>query len=264
MTSNRDDFFRELRAALSSGQVSGERSDPRISESDNDIFLRAHAVEDLIADQATDLLDRLANSAEVAGWFVYRAENAEEALGQVVDIVRSLGVTSVVRSCHQVLSCLELERPLRSKGVEVTTMAKDDRQNRPPNPADHETEVKSVTEVHSSAALREIAISAGLGLTGADYAIAETGSVVLAARQGVSRIVSLVPPVHIAVVKRGSVLPGLDELFTLMRRDYGNEDLASYVNIISGPSRSADIEYTLVTGVHGPAETHMILLNDGN
>jgi len=76
----------------------------------------------------------------------------------------------------------------------------------------------------------------------------------------VGRLVSLLPPIHIAIVERGQVLPTLDELFTLRRRDFLDGNLGSYMNLISGPSRSADIEYTLVTGVHGPGEVHMILV----
>jgi L-lactate utilization protein LutC len=145
-----------------------------------------------------------------------------------------------------VLARLGVDGPLSADGIDVTKMARDDAKDLD-DPSSH----------------RAAAIDAGLGLTGADYAIAETGSVVLAAGQGVSRIVSLVPPVHVAVVERGSVVPSLDELFTLLRRDYGEQDWASYVNIISGPSRSADIEYTLVTGVHGPGEVHLVLLDEG-
>ena len=110
------------------------------------------------------------------------------------------------------------------------------------------------------ASIRESCIGADVGLTGVDHAIAETGSVVLLPRRGVSRLVSLLPPVHVAVVRRGEVLPGLDELFALQRLDYIEGDLGSYLNIITGPSRSADIEHTLVTGVHGPGEVHMVLL----
>ena len=108
--------------------------------------------------------------------------------------------------------------------------------------------------------LREKAIHTEIGLTGVDYAIAETGTCVLIPRKGVSRLVSLLPPVHIAVVERGQVLPSLDEIFTLRRDAFNDGNLGSYMNFISGPSRSADIEYTLVTGVHGPGEVYMVLI----
>ena len=103
-------------------------------------------------------------------------------------------------------------------------------------------------------------IEAGIGLTGVDYAIAETGSCAIIARQGASRLVSLLPPVHVAVVELGQVLPSLDELFALLRERFGEGDAESYMNIITGPSRSADIEYQLVTGVHGPGEVHMVIV----
>ncbi len=109
-------------------------------------------------------------------------------------------------------------------------------------------------------AQRQGAIEAEIGVTGVDYAIAETGSCVLLPGKGVSRLVSLLPPVHVALVEVGQVLPSLDELFTLQRHEFLQDNPGSYMNIITGPSRSADIEYTLVTGVHGPDEVHMVLL----
>ena len=99
-----------------------------------------------------------------------------------------------------------------------------------------------------------------IGITGVDYAIAETGTCVLIARSGVSRLVSLLPPVHIEVVQRGQVPPSLDELFALRRQDFIDGALGSYMSLITGLSRSADIESTLVTGVHGPGEEHVVLV----
>ena len=99
-----------------------------------------------------------------------------------------------------------------------------------------------------------------MGITGVDYAVAETGTCVLLPRKGLSRLVSLLPPAHVAVVEKGQVLPSLDELFTLRRREFLHENLGSYMNLITGPSRSADIEYQLITGVNGPGEVHMILV----
>ena len=108
-----------------------------------------------------------------------------------------------------------------------------------------------------------------MGITGADYAIAETGSVVVLPRRGLSRLVSVVPPVHVAIVRPEDVLGDLDDLFALRRLEFhrngtqGNADLGSYMNFITGPSRTADIEQTIVVGVHGPREVHMVLLDEG-
>ena len=95
-----------------------------------------------------------------------------------------------------------------------------------------------------------------------DYAIAETGTAVVLPRQGLSRLVSLVPPVHVAVVRPREVLESLDDLFILRRLAYyeGGGDMGSYMNFITGPSRTADIEQKLVIGVHGPKEVHMVLM----
>ena len=105
---------------------------------------------------------------------------------------------------------------------------------------------------------------AGVGITGADFAIAETGSVIVLPRRGLSRLVSVVPPVHVAIVRPQDVIADLDDLFVLRRLEYHRNggEMGSYLNFISGPSRTADIEQTIVVGVHGPREVHLVLLNE--
>ena len=257
MTTDRRQFFGGLRRALGANPGRSEMSDTWPSGSEEEVLARAAAVEHDAAARAGELIEQLASSAQAGGWIVHRAANPEDALGKVVDIARGLGVETMVRSDHDVLRTLGVDGPLAKEGIEVTAMASERSQGLT---SDSQGDRSAVPGQGSGGAMRKIAIESGMGLTGADYAVAETGSVVLTAGQGVSRIVSLVPPVHVAVVEIGSVLPGLDELFTLLRRDYGRENWTSYVNIISGPSRSADIEYTLVTGVHGPGEVHLVLL----
>ncbi len=257
MTTDRRQFFSGLRRALGASPGRSEMSDAWPFDGEEEVLARAAAVEHDAAGRAGELIEQLASSAQAGGWIVHRAANPEDALGRVVDIARGLGVETMVRSDHDVLRTLGVDGPLAKEGIEVTAMASGGSQEIVSNSQDDRS---AVPVEESGSAMREVAIESGMGLTGADYAVAETGSVVLTAGQGVSRIVSLVPPVHVAVVERGSVLPGLDELFTLLRRDYGRENWTSYVNIISGPSRSADIEYTLVTGVHGPGEVHLVLL----
>ena len=101
-----------------------------------------------------------------------------------------------------------------------------------------------------------------MGMTGVDDASAETGTCVLVPRKGVSRVVSLLPPIHVALVEPHQVYETLDDLFALRRLAFllGRGDMGSYLSLISGPSRTADIEQTLVVGVHGPMEAHMVIL----
>ena len=187
-------------------------------------------------------MDALAVSAEAAEWKVARAGSLAEARQYVVDLAGSLEAKSVVRSAQDVADQLGLESALSSAGVALTRMALDG------------------TDDDQGAVLRERAIAADLGVTGVDHAIVETGSCVLLASEAVSRLVALTPPVHVAIVGRGQVLPSLDELFTLRRHEALTDGPSRYMNIISGPSRSGDIDQTIVTGVHGPREVHMVLL----
>lgn len=237
----RDEFFRTVRQALGHGE--GHVPVPSVTalaRSQGDVDAGARHVRETMQRDADRLLAQLAETAAQGGWKVFQAGSLDAAADYVRDVVQRLEARSAVRTAHDVLSRMKLDLRLAGTGVALHVMAQGFGLDR--------------------AALRQKAIEAGLGITGADYAIAETGSCVLIPRQGVSRLASLVPPVHVAVVERGQVLPSLDDLFTLRRDDFLNGSLGSYMNIISGPSRSADIEYTLITGVHGPGEVHMVLL----
>ncbi|MEC7835996.1 MAG: lactate utilization protein, partial [Chloroflexota bacterium] len=125
-----------------------------------------------------------------------------------------------------------------------------------------ESEITVITSDGEPTFNRNRAIEADIGVTGVDYAIAETGTCVVSASNEVGRLVSLAPPLYVAIVKKGQVLPSLDELFTMQRKQFLDGNQNSYTSLISGPSRSADIEYTLVTGVHGPGEVHLLLVEE--
>jgi L-lactate dehydrogenase complex protein LldG len=95
----------------------------------------------------------------------------------------------------------------------------------------------------------------GAGVSTALYGLADTGSVVLAASPDEPRSRSLLPDVHVTLLHEDRILPGLDELFAAL-----GAELPSALAIVTGPSRSADIEQKLVVGVHGPGEVHVVLL----
>lgn len=104
------------------------------------------------------------------------------------------------------------------------------------------------------------AAAAALGLTGVDVAVAESGTLVLLARPGGGRLPSVLPPVHVAVVTRSVVVHSLGEGLARVGRQLAAGEGSAAV-LISGPSRTGDIEGRLVVGVHGPGEIHVLLLD---
>jgi len=111
--------------------------------------------------------------------------------------------------------------------------------------------------VTDSVKLRGLCATADFGITSADYALSDTGSLVMIASPEDARLISLLPPVHIAVVPVDRLLSGLDELYTLIPKP---ADRTSSMVFITGPSRTADIEQLLVRGVHGPGEIHVVIV----
>lgn len=108
-----------------------------------------------------------------------------------------------------------------------------------------------------AAKLRAQCAIADVGISSADYALADTGTLVMLASPAEARLISLLPPVHIAVLPKDRLLSGLDELFTILPRP---ADRTSSMVLITGPSRTADIEQILVRGVHGPGEIHVVVV----
>ena len=97
-----------------------------------------------------------------------------------------------------------------------------------------------------------------IGITGAYCGIAETGTLMLLSGPGTPAKTSLVPETHIAVVAASRVVPAMEDGWDLLRRELGT--LPRQVAFVSGPSRTADIEMTLVLGIHGPYRVHILLV----
>ena len=97
-------------------------------------------------------------------------------------------------------------------------------------------------------------------ITGCEMLIARTGSILLSSRQHMGRTAPVYYPVHIVFAYANQVVYDIEDGFAAMKRKYG-ADLPSMLNITTGPSRTADIEKTLVVGVHGPAEIFCFLIN---
>ncbi len=240
-------FLASVREAL--GREDGPPAEgyAALQEELAEIEARAAAVRERIAGEMPGLLDKMVDTAALRGWNVARCNGGEDALDYVVSLVRRLGVTSVARSEQPVFDVVPVDAALAGAGALVWPAVYEDDASRPE--------------------IRRRLLECGMGITGVDYAIAETGSVIVLPRQGLSRLVSVAPPVHVAIVRPSEALGTLDDLFALRRLEFyrngdGRDggDMGSYLNFISGPSRTADIEQTIVVGVHGPREVHLVLL----
>lgn len=166
----------------------------------------------------------------------YHASDVNLAFQIIGEISNERGAKSIVGSWS--VSGIELTDQFGQKGIEYLTDS-------------------------SSTDFLVKARTADIGLSGVDYALADTGTLVLLARPGQARSVSLLPPVHIAVVTSDQILTGLSDLFSLLRAEATEQgrDLSSAITLITGPSRTADIELTLVVGVHGPQQLHVLLID---
>src|ERR1700694_5953383 len=121
-------------------------------------------------------------------------------------------------------------------------------------------------QAHARASLRQKFISAAVGISGANLAIAETGTIMLVTNEGNADLTVTLPPVHIALFGIDKLVASLDDAVAVLRmlpRSGTGQIMTSYVNWITGPSRSADIEQSLTIGVHGPREMHCVILDNG-
>lgn len=100
-----------------------------------------------------------------------------------------------------------------------------------------------------------------LGISGAQWAIAETGTLVLESEKEFNRLASLVPPIHICLVETKKLRRTLGEVLESLNAN-GRENLSRTITFITGPSRTSDIELTLAIGVHGPGELFVILIDE--
>jgi iron-sulfur cluster protein len=113
--------------------------------------------------------------------------------------------------------------------------------------------------------LREKFFKADIGISGANAVAADTGTLFIIENEGNIRLSTGAPPVHIALVGMEKLVPTLSEAFKVCEVTwrYANYNVPSYVNMISGPSKTGDIEKTTTYGAHGPKEFHVVFLDGG-
>ena len=171
---------------------------------------------------------------------VHVVEDDRAAVGQVLELVRARGASRLLAWDDAWLAPPGIGDALRAEGLTLESCWL---------PADREARTARLE------ALDDVVV----GLTGAHAALADTGSLALISGPGRGRIASLLPPVHIAVIRASQLYPSLPHF---MAANPGAAEIGSNLVFITGPSRTGDIELTLTLGVHGPGEVHVVVVRD--
>ena len=187
---------------------------------------------------SASLIARFAKELEPLGGIVHRVASSGDATAWIVDFVRRTGSKKILSWGEQALGLSGLGAALVAAGAELPTAEL---------PVDH-----AAREAHL-AVLGEC----DLGLSGADYGLADTGSLVVTSGPGRARLASLLPPVHVAVLPVRLLVWSLSDALAASPQLAAS---GSNFVVITGPSRTADIEMTLTRGVHGPRDLHVVLV----
>jgi len=191
--------------------------------------------------QFDDLSEQFTEALTAVKGEVWRAASLEEAFDHVDRILHEIEAETAVANLEPPLDAIDLA----GRWPEVMWR------------------VAGQSEGEVRGALRPFAVSADIGLSGVDAALAETGTVVVSSGPGRSRLTTLLPPVHLALAPTSSLT---SDIFTLVKTfswlaARGGE-MPAATTLISGPSKTADIEQTTAIGVHGPKRFIVVLYDD--
>jgi L-lactate dehydrogenase complex protein LldG len=255
-TSGQTAFISRIRSALGHSSDQERRASGLFSpKSTGEIGSILERIKSRTHIERQQLLDRLVEMAEPINLNVIILKDAPSITAAIADLIRDKdpewgSQKSVVIWKHPLIESLNLPNALADQQVPVhITELKD-------SDAD-ETFRKKERE-----RLRNHIVDAYIGITSADFCMAETASLVLRTRPGQARSVSLVPSIHIAVIHLNQIIADLRELYTLVQWDTEGpgEGLSNCMTFISGPSKTADIEANMVHGAHGPREMYIYVM----
>ena len=201
------------------------------------------------------LLERFMEMAAPINLNVVVLKDAPSTAAAIVDIVRSKDPEwgdqkSIVTWKHPLIERLNLADALADQNVTVHVAEFDN------------TDPEGISSQKEREQLRQNVMESYIGITSADYCMADTASLVMRTRPGQGRSVSLVPSIHIGVICLDQIIWDLKELYALLSFDpeVQNEGLSNCMTFVSGPSKTADVEATMVHGAHGPREVYVYVM----
>jgi len=245
--------------------------------------LRARSIKDDALSRLDEHLETLEASVVRNGGQVHWAEDGEQACQAVLDIIRSHGATRVVKSKSMTTEEIHLNTALEDASIEVveTDLGEyiiQQAGHRPSHivgPALHLTaddvaeilgkasgkklsNVPTELTAHARGVLRSRFAAAEVGITGANFAVAETGSIVLVSNEGNIRLTTTLPRIHIAVVGMEKVIPRLADVpcfLKVLARAATGQKLSVYTSLITGARHQEELD--------GPEEFHLVILDNG-
>jgi L-lactate dehydrogenase complex protein LldG len=247
-TTGQEAFIGKIKSALakSSGKQSGE-TDLCTSRFTDDTQAILDRIKNRSQDERQQLLDRFIEMAAPINLNVMVLKDEDSVAAAIADLVRSKdpewGDTKrIVTWQHPLIERLNLPGVLADQKVPVFVTELE------------ASESEGLSEREDRKRLRQQVIDAYIGITAADFCMADTASLVMRTRPGQGRSVSLVPSIHIGVIYLDQIIWDLKELYALLNFDpeVRKEGLTNCMTFISGPSKTADVEATMVHGAHGP------------
>ena len=251
----------------------------------------ARAIRQECVGKLPELIRQFSQEAEKAGARVHQAATPGDALSVIEKILSENKAKLIVKSKSMVSQEIGLNEHLENKGYKVVEtdlgewivqLAKE-RPSHITAPALHKTkeEVADIFSRHlgrpvppdikemikiARQEMRKYFAEADVGISGANLAIAESGTLVIVSNEGNARLVTSLPPIHIALVTTEKFIETMEQAVTLIKAlttASAGLKLTSYVSFITGPSKTTDIEKELVIGVHGPQEVHIVIIDNG-
>jgi len=231
----------------------------------------------------TELVEQFKAESSRACAAVYEATSVDDASDYVLKLAQERDVKHAVKSKSKLADKLRLRERLEKTGIEVkeTDLEEWIAQLGRKKPTGQKT-LEQITELISKAIgkklnpdprillsaanreMRQSCINADMGISEASVAIAETGTLVIMSNSGDSRLVAVLPRIHLTVVDCGSIVPTLEDAAARIKsfgRSMTDGNFSSYVTYITGRNTTADIPGAILARAQGPAEEHILLLN---
>jgi L-lactate dehydrogenase complex protein LldF len=279
-----DDTFLQEALTIATTKFIGLRKDSFAGFPEGDALRdRARAIKEATLQKLDVYLGQLADSVERLGGHVHWATTAGEARDIILRLSRDNGVRMVVKSKSMATEEIELNDALERAGVtpvetdlgEYIIQLAHEKPSHIIAPAIHKTKAQVADlisdvagerlaadpEVLTAAArvqLRQKFLEADMGITGANFAVAETGTVVLVTNEGNGRMVTSLPRIHVAVMGIEKVIPSMTDLMVflaILARSATGQKLSSYTTLVRGPRQPGELE--------GPEAFHLILMDNG-